>query len=136
MSAVGHGSLGQFLDGVSFRVHMHVMINIIVSKIEVEARLELNGSRLPIPSLPEGLLAIGSGLKPGDTLVVDYAHAELILLRVMKRVRRGELLAADVNILLKSSAEMEAAHMPLNNRGELIKGWPGGFYEEALDEMF
>lgn len=25
MSAVGHGSLGQFLDGVSFRVHMHVM---------------------------------------------------------------------------------------------------------------
>ena len=25
MSAVGHGSLGQFLDGAFFRVHMHVM---------------------------------------------------------------------------------------------------------------
>lgn len=133
---MGHGSLGQFLDGVAFRVHMHVMINIIVSKIEVEARLELNGSRLPIPSLPEGLLAIGSDLKPGDTLVVDYTHAELILLRVMKRVRRGELLAADVNILLKERAELEATYMPLNERGGLVKGWPGGFFEEALDEMF
>lgn len=112
------------------------MINIIVSKIEVEARLELNGSRLPIPSLPEGLLAIGSGLKSGDTLVVDYAHAELILLRVMKRVRVCELLAADVNILLKEQAELEAIHMPLDERGGLVKAWPGGFYEEALDEMF
>lgn len=26
--------------------------------------------------------------------------------------------------------------MPLNERGELIKGWPGGFFEEALNEMF
>ena len=128
-------------EGNSFPVYLSAftctfMINIIVSKIEVEARLELNGSRLPIPSLPKGLLAIGSGLKPGDTLVVDYAHAELILLRVMKRVRGGELLAADVNIMLKEQAELEAIHMPLNERGGLVKGWPGGFFESSLDEMF
>ena len=24
----------------------------------------------------------------------------------------------------------------LNERGELVKGWPGGFFEEGLEEMF
>jgi hypothetical protein len=26
--------------------------------------------------------------------------------------------------------------MPLNERGELIKAWPGGFFEEGLREVF
>ena len=26
--------------------------------------------------------------------------------------------------------------MPLNERGELVKAWPGGFFEEGLREMF
>ena len=34
--------------------------------------------------------------------------------------------------------ELSALGRPtiLNERGELIKGWPGGFFEEALNEMF
>ena len=26
--------------------------------------------------------------------------------------------------------------MPLNERGELVKAWPGGFFEEGLREIF
>jgi len=26
--------------------------------------------------------------------------------------------------------------MPLNERGELVKAWPGGFFEEGFREMF
>ena len=26
--------------------------------------------------------------------------------------------------------------MPLNERGELVKSWPGGFFEEGLREVF
>ena len=26
--------------------------------------------------------------------------------------------------------------MPLNERGELVKAWPGGFFEEVLREIF
>ena len=26
--------------------------------------------------------------------------------------------------------------MPLNDRGELVKAWPGGFFEEGLREIF
>jgi hypothetical protein len=26
--------------------------------------------------------------------------------------------------------------MPLNERGELVKAWPGGFFEEGLREVF
>lgn len=136
VSTVEHGSLGQFLDGVSFRVHMHAMINIIVTKLEKAARLELNGERLVIPGDLAELLKLGSSLKPGDTLVVDYAHAELVLLRVKKRVRIAELAAGDVNIMLVESSESPARHMPLNARGQLVNIWPGGFYEESLDEMF
>ena len=26
--------------------------------------------------------------------------------------------------------------MPLNERGELVKAWPGGFFEEGIREIF
>ena len=26
--------------------------------------------------------------------------------------------------------------MPLNERGELVKAWPGGFFEEGMREIF
>ncbi|MEW6555539.1 MAG: DUF3696 domain-containing protein [Actinomycetota bacterium] len=26
--------------------------------------------------------------------------------------------------------------MPLNEKGELVKSWPGGFFEEGLREVF
>jgi hypothetical protein len=29
-----------------------------------------------------------------------------------------------------------AREMPLNSRGELVKSWPGGFFEEGYRELF
>ena len=33
-------------------------------------------------------------------------------------------------------AETLIRGMPLNEKGELVKAWPGGFFEEDLREIF
>ena len=33
-------------------------------------------------------------------------------------------------------AQSLVREMPLNERGELVKAWPGGFFEEGLREIF
>ena len=44
----------------------------------------------------------------------------------------------DVNVLFvePDGAETLIREMPLNEKGELVKAWPGGFFEEDLREIF
>jgi len=75
-------------------------------------------------------------------------HSEHLILRIMKRIRQtfdGNLpegvnpITSDaVQILFVEQSERGCAvrEMPLNERGELAKAWPGGFFEEGLEEMF
>jgi predicted ATPase len=46
--------------------------------------------------------------------------------------------ADEVAIVLveKDGKQTIARKMPLNERGELVKAWPGGFFEEGLREVF
>jgi AAA domain, putative AbiEii toxin, Type IV TA system len=75
-------------------------------------------------------------------------HSEHLILRIMRRIREtassqlppGALPVrpGDVSILY---VERDGDHsivreMPLNERGELIKAWPGGFFEEGFRELF
>ena len=74
-------------------------------------------------------------------------HSEHLLLRIMRRMREtsdGELpdgapavRPEDVTVLF---VEPDGPHsiireMPLNERGELVRSWPGGFFEEGLREI-
>lgn len=75
-------------------------------------------------------------------------HSEHLLLRVMRRMRetaddkRAEgcqpVRPDDVMVLLvePDGARSIVRQMPLNERGELVKAWPGGFFEEGLREIF
>jgi hypothetical protein len=84
---------------------------------------------------------------------VDFAstctgicQADLIL-RIMRRMRETfegklpdglpPLRPADVAVLYVEphGARSIVREMPLNERGELVKAWPGGFFEEGLREM-
>jgi predicted ATPase len=81
------------------------------------------------------------------TSVVE-THSEHLLLRVMRRIREtteGTLpegaspaTPADVMVLFieRTAAGTIVRRMPLNDRGELVKAWPGGFFEEGLREVF
>ena len=77
-------------------------------------------------------------------------HSEHLLLRFMKRMRqtydgtlgngnprmRPEDIAVYFVEIDPDGTETLIREMPLNERGELVKAWPGGFFEEDLHEIF
>lgn len=75
-------------------------------------------------------------------------HSEHILLRLMRRMRETSegslpkgtprLTPEDLVVLyVEPRGDGSIVHeLPLNARGELMKPWPGGFFEEGLREVF
>lgn len=73
-------------------------------------------------------------------------HSEHLVLRIMRRMRETcentlpdtfpEVKPEDVAVLYVEVVDGHSIvrEMPLNERGELIKAWPGGFFEEGLRE--
>ncbi|MCB1097257.1 MAG: AAA family ATPase [Verrucomicrobiae bacterium] len=82
-----------------------------------------------------------------DRIFLLETHSEHLLLRLMKRIRQtsaGDLaegarsLTPDlISVLYVEPYEGRSVfrEMPINSQGELIKAWPGGFFEEDLDEL-
>src|SRR5262249_50018619 len=82
-----------------------------------------------------------------EKLFLIESHTEHLLLRIMRRIREHatnqlsnadlRIRADDVAILFVESFEARTIVrvMPLNERGELVKAWPGGFFEEDLNEV-
>ena len=82
-----------------------------------------------------------------NTLLLE-THSEHLLLRIMRRIRQtaeGKLPEGmtpvrpeDVALLFISPDPQGSVvqDIGLNERGELIKAWPGGFFEEGFNEMF
>ena len=94
-----------------------------------------------------GDLFIRSAKEQGNTLLLE-THSEHLLLRVMRRMRETstgklpegavEVRPKDVAVLFvePDGSQSIVREMPLNERGELVKAWPGGFFEEGLREIF
>lgn len=95
-----------------------------------------------------GDVFLESALAGADNRFLIETHSEHLLLRIMRRMRQtvdGDLPEGvpavrpeDVAVLF---VEPDGGHslvreMPLNERGDLVKSWPGGFFEEAMDEIF
>jgi predicted ATPase len=82
-----------------------------------------------------------------NTFILE-THSEHLLLRIMRRMREtynetlpeGQLPVhpQDVAVLYVDPRDTHSIvqEMPLNKRGELVKAWPGGFFEEGLEEVF
>ena len=89
----------------------------------------------------------GQQADDGGILVIE-THSEHLLLRIMRRMRQTndgtlpdgapEVRPEDVNVLFvePDGAQTLIREMPLNERGELVEAWPGGFFEEDLREIF
>ena len=83
----------------------------------------------------------------GNTCLIE-SHSEHLLLRIMRRMRETstgklpdgvpEVRPEDVMVLFvePDGSQSIVREMPLNERGELVKAWPGGFFEEGLREIF
>lgn len=75
-------------------------------------------------------------------------HSEHLLLRIMRRIRETKenrlpdgvppVRPEDVMVVYvePDGGRSIVREMPLNGRGELVKAWPGGFFEEGLREIF
>jgi predicted ATPase len=91
---------------------------------------------------------IESALGPQKNRFVLETHSEHLLLRVMRRMREtfegtlppntNAVTPDDVALLYVSpdATGSVVQDIGLNARGELVKGWPGGFFEEGFEEMF
>jgi hypothetical protein len=95
-----------------------------------------------------GDVFIQSALGESKNRFLIETHSEHLLLRIMRRIREttsGKLPAGlppihpeDVVVLFiePDGTRSIVREMPLNERGELVKAWPGGFFEEGLREVF
>lgn len=83
-----------------------------------------------------------------DKIFLIETHSEHILLRLMRRIRetaQGNVPSEELALEAKDVAvhfveidnfECFIQEMPINSDGELVKAWPGGFFEERLGELF
>ncbi|MBI5605714.1 MAG: AAA family ATPase [Deltaproteobacteria bacterium] len=95
-----------------------------------------------------GDVFIQSALGENRNRFLIETHSEHLLLRIMRRMREtnaGKLpkgclpvCPEDVMVLFvePDGSRSIVREMPLNENGELVKAWPGGFFEEGLREIF
>lgn len=74
---------------------------------------------------------------PSRQIIVE-THSEHLLLRLQRCIRDGVLTSDRVKVLYVSR-DYFGSHiqeLPLSEKGELIGGWPAGFFEEGFSELY
>ncbi len=121
---MAYGSQGKLLAMEQPEIHLHPALQAELGDVFIEAAL---GSRQ-------------------NTFILE-THSEHLILRLMRRMRetyqRKEtglppVTPDDVSVLYvePDGPQSIIREMPLNELGELVKSWPGGFFEEGLREQF
>lgn len=83
-----------------------------------------------------GLFAAAVRKPRGHWFIVE-THSEHLVLRMQRLVREGVLSHADVNVLYVSNVAKGTAvsTLRLDNEGDFVDEWPGGFFPERLREL-
>lgn len=117
-----------------------------ITPIVVQSLLSSNGMLLieqpevhihPRLQAQVGDLLIHTVAERGNQVLVE-THSEHLVLRLLRRIREGVLAPEDVSILYVDLLADGAAHvrrLDIDSSGELIEGWPGGFFDERLEEI-
>lgn len=94
-----------------------------------------------------GDVFIESALGEQKNTFILETHSEHLILRFMRRMRQTyqgkstglpSLTPKDITVLYvePDGPRSIVREMPLNEMGELVKAWPGGFFEEGIREQF
>lgn len=120
-----YASTGKLIAIEQPEIHLHPALQAELGDVFLESALGESGNRFLIET-----------------------HSEHLLLRIMRRMRQTAsgglpegvpaVRPEDVAVLF---VEPDGGHslvreMALNERGELVKAWPGGFFEESMREIF
>lgn len=83
------------------------------------------------------VLAKAMTANPSRQFIVE-THSELLLQRLRKLIRSGELAPDAVSIVYieKTSEGSQALPIRLDSQGNFLDPWPHGFFEEGFDELF
>jgi len=121
---MAYGSQGKILAMEQPEIHLHPALQSELADVFIESAL---------------------GVRE-NTFILE-THSEHLILRVMRRLREtydGKLPAGMPPIKADDVAVLYVEPLPegsvvremsLNDRGELVKAWPGGFFEEGLREV-
>jgi len=74
----------------------------------------------------------------GRAQLLVETHSEHLVLRLLRRVREGALRPDDLAILYVDLDDDGAAfirRLDVDQEGDLVDGWPGGFFDERLTEV-
>jgi predicted ATPase len=95
-----------------------------------------------------GDVFIQSALGEDRNRFLIETHSEHLLLRLMRRMRETsneelpdglpKITPNDVRVLFvePDGSRSIVREMPLNENGEMVKAWPGGFFEEGLRDAW
>ncbi|WGS45283.1 AAA family ATPase [Burkholderia sp. JSH-S8] len=77
--------------------------------------------------------------KKGGCQWIAETHSEALMLRLQRRIRAGDIDAKDVSVVFVNPIPgygSEILNLRIDDQGEFIDEWPGGFFEETFHEMF
>lgn len=75
----------------------------------------------------------------GSTQFLIETHSEHLILRLLRRIREGQLKPEDVNVLYvdaRVGGKTTATSMKIGGDGDFLEQWPEGFFAERAEELF
>jgi len=121
---MAYGARGKLLAMEQPEIHLHPALQAELGDVFIES-------------------AIGDR---ANTFILE-THSEHLILRLMRRIRETyqgkntglpRVTSGEVSVLYvePDGSRSIVREMPLNELGDLVKAWPGGFFEEGLKEQF
>jgi predicted ATPase len=112
---MAYGSRGKLLAMEQPEIHLHPALQAELADVFIEAAL---GPRL-------------------NTFILE-THSEHLILRLMRRIREGKVSSDDIGVVFVEPLERGSRFLDLriDDDGDFIDEWPGGFFEESFHEKF
>jgi energy-coupling factor transporter ATP-binding protein EcfA2 len=77
--------------------------------------------------------------RPMENQLIIETHSEAMMHRIQRRIREGEISHSDVSVVYIDSIPGKgsvATPLRLNEQGDFIDEWPGGFFEDDFGDIF
>ena len=91
----------------------------------------------PAMQVALGDLFIEGALNRGTQFLIE-THSEHLILRLMRRIRENHISpeAVSVMFVMPKAQGIKFKELHIDEDGDFIDDWPGGFFEESFHEKF